>query len=67
MNQEKHAYNTSDIYYKDVALFKTQSVVDKVSLSITLVLAADQLVQLVDDIAASAGLKRQDFHVVSQL
>jgi DNA topoisomerase VI subunit A len=58
MNQEKHAYNTSDIYYKDVALFKTQSVVDK---------AADQLVQLVDDIAASAGLKRQDFHVVSQL
>ncbi|EIW70895.1 hypothetical protein TREMEDRAFT_61408 [Tremella mesenterica DSM 1558] len=36
-----------DIYYKDVGLFKTQAVVDK----------------LVDDLVATAGLKRRDFNV----
>jgi meiotic recombination protein SPO11 len=53
---------SSDIYYKDVQLFKTQSIVDKVS-SMNLDSTADQ--QIVDDLVASAGLKRQDFYVVS--
>ncbi|KAK4684356.1 hypothetical protein P7C73_g5827, partial [Tremellales sp. Uapishka_1] len=40
-----------DIYYHYPQLYKTQPVVDK----------------LVDDIAASAGLKRQDFNVVGRI
>jgi hypothetical protein len=53
----------SDIYYKDVQLFKTQYIVDKVSSTHPKDCAADQ--QIVDDLVASAGLKRQDFYVVS--
>lgn len=43
------ADQSRDIYYRDVALFKSQVVVDK----------------LVDDMVATAGLRRGDFNVVS--
>jgi DNA topoisomerase VI subunit A len=56
----------SDIYYKDVQLFKSQYTVDKVSLTDPFRSGGGEADdQIVDDMVASAGLKRQDFHVVS--
>lgn len=51
-----------DIYYRKVALFGSQKVVDKVSpFSRPTILTFSA--QIVDDLVYSAGLKRQDFHV----
>jgi hypothetical protein len=55
----------SDIYYKDVQLFKSQYTVDKVSSMLPRLRGGEADDQIVDDMVASAGLKRQDFNVVS--
>jgi len=54
-----------DMFYQDVKLFQTQSTVNNVTPELFLWTATDaDIGQLVDDLAATCGIRRRDLNIV---